>query len=164
MDSSVDSNNLFDEIYLRYSQLIFCYFYARTRDKGLSEELTNDTFMIAYKKFDDFKNMTNKKAWLYVVAKNTYQHYRDRDEKKKIPTIPIDDQTLESIITYEMNDNDLDQFKAFLKPKEMEMLLYRYSLGYSITEIAAFLNISYSNCTSRLNRIKIKVENYFFKM
>lgn len=73
----------FDEIYNLYANDIFKYLICLTGDKGLSEELTQETFYKAYKNIDKFEGKCKMSVWLCQIAKNSYYSHC-RKEKSKV--------------------------------------------------------------------------------
>lgn len=65
----------FDEIYKLYVNDVFRYLMCLTGDKGLAEELTQETFYKAYKNIDGFKGKCKMYVWLCQIAKNSYFSY-----------------------------------------------------------------------------------------
>ena len=48
-----------EEIYIKYSRLVYNYLYRLTNNVELSEELTQETFYSAIKGIKNFKNKSN---------------------------------------------------------------------------------------------------------
>jgi RNA polymerase sigma-70 factor (ECF subfamily) len=61
-----------EEIYERYSRLVYNYLYTLTKNVELSEELSQETFYSAIKSINKFKNECNISVWLCQIAKNKW--------------------------------------------------------------------------------------------
>ena len=158
------SEKLIHDVYHEYSRLIYSYNYIHLKNKSDAEEITNDTFIVAFKKYHIFKDVTNKKAWLFTVNKINIKHYYDRIVKRKIQTIPLNEDIIEQAYEVEFYKDNFDSFRDFLKDSEIDMLTYKYVIGYSNDQIAKILKISLSNCATRLSRIKEKVKKNYFNL
>lgn len=90
-----------EEIYKKYSRLVYNYLYRLTNDIEISEELTQDTFYSAIKGINKFRNDCSINVWLCQIAKNKWKDYLSRN--KKINIVPID-----NVIDKIINDGCLE--------------------------------------------------------
>ncbi len=84
-----------EELYQKYSKLIYHYLYGLTNSHEISEELMQETFCSAIKNIKKFKGESKISVWLCQIAKNKWKDYLTKSNK--IKTIPFDD-TLENIL------------------------------------------------------------------
>jgi len=49
-----------------------------TRDPTLAEDLVQETFLRAYRSWDQFDRGTNCRSWLFTICRNTHLHERER--------------------------------------------------------------------------------------
>jgi len=67
----------FQELYGLYSRKILNYTYRLTGSREEAEDLTQDTFVLAYKKLTSLKENGKFQSWLFRIAQNNiYQKYR----------------------------------------------------------------------------------------
>lgn len=60
-----------------YSDQLFTWAYYKTSDKEASEDLVQETFIVAFKSFDNFKEKSSPKTWLMSILKNKIaDHFR----------------------------------------------------------------------------------------
>ena len=99
----------FEEIYREYSPRIFSFLYKLCRDYSLAEELTQETFLQAFKSFYKFKGNCEISTWLAAIAKHSFYHYL-RKNKLGIDSISIEHLT-ESYCSNTLGDpeNELKQ-------------------------------------------------------
>lgn len=103
-----------DEIYRLYVNDVFRYLLRITQNPDLAEELTQDTFFKAVNQIHKFRGESSIKAWLLVIAKNSfYSHTRSARNKD----LPLDD-----IGTDPESDDDLS---ASFEKKEDTRRLHR---------------------------------------
>ena len=77
-----------EEIYMKHGKMIYGFLLTRTRDPGLAEELTQETFYKALDAIDGFKGGCALNVWLCQIAKNTLTDTYRR-QKRELP--PLDD-------------------------------------------------------------------------
>lgn len=65
----------YQQIYSLYFQDVYKYMLALSRDPGLAEEITQETFFKAIKSLDSFQGQCRLYVWLCQIAKNTYRTY-----------------------------------------------------------------------------------------
>ena len=67
----------FQELYELYSRKILNYIYRLTGSREEAEDLTQDTFVLAYKNLKSLKENGKFQSWLFRIAQNNvYQKYR----------------------------------------------------------------------------------------
>ncbi len=64
-----------EEIYKKYSRLVYHYLYKLTNNNEISEELTQETFYDAIKGIDKFREECSLSVWLCQIAKNKWKDY-----------------------------------------------------------------------------------------
>lgn len=79
-----------EEIYKQYAQTVYRYLLSLTRDGGLAEELTQETFYQAIRSVDRFDGSCAVSTWLCAIAKNVLRTHR----RKHPETDEMDEQTL----------------------------------------------------------------------
>ena len=69
----------FEQIYEWYGRKIVNYIYRMTGSRAEAEDLTQDTFVLAYKKIHSLKENRKFQSWLFRIAQNNvYQRYRGK--------------------------------------------------------------------------------------
>lgn len=81
MNSDVYLEQLID----RYQNLVFSICYQMAQNYCDAEDLTQDTFLSAYKNFANFDGQ-NEKAWLCRIATNKCLDFLKRANRRSIPT------------------------------------------------------------------------------
>lgn len=61
-----------EQIYEQYFRDVYLYLRGLSADTGTAEELAQETFMKVMKSLDSFDGSKDIKAWLFVIARNTY--------------------------------------------------------------------------------------------
>lgn len=65
----------FGEIYEEYAKMIYCLIYAKCKDKALTEDIVQTTFLKAVQRSDSFRGNCKLSTWLCQIAKNEYLNY-----------------------------------------------------------------------------------------
>ena len=156
-DNKSISRQAFEEIYNRYSKLIYTYCVKILRDEENAKDAFQDTFvkfLNVVSKKDKFDNI---KAYLMKIAHNVCI---DRvNEIKKAPG-PLDKSVGRYYqLRYEQKeekdiiDSAIDKLPFNLK----ETLMLKESLNYSYDEIAEIMGISRTMVASNIYRAKEKL-------
>lgn len=159
-----------DEIYKKYSKLVYNYLYTLTQNIELSEELMQETFYSAIKGINNFKNECTISVWLCQIAKNKWKNYLIKI--KKIKQVSFDDK-IESLLisnTFEENlekkSELLELYKKVHKLDDIskELFYLRLYCNLSFKQIGEIFGKSENWARVTFYRIKIKLkeecENY----
>ena len=131
------------EIYDNYARLVYNYMFSITKNKELSEEIMQETFIVAINQINKFRGDCKISVWLCQIAKNIL--YKET-HKKKIKTISIeeielfDNSNLEETIIE--NDQKRKLYKAInkLDINTREVMYLRLEGNMSFKEIGKILN------------------------
>jgi RNA polymerase sigma-70 factor (ECF subfamily) len=69
--SGVRDDTAFDRIFEEYSAAIFNYVLRMVGDRDRAADVTQDTFIKAYRKLDTLTDEKSTRSWLYRIATNT---------------------------------------------------------------------------------------------
>lgn len=105
-----------DEIYNRYSKLVYNYLYYLTENKELAEDLMQDTFYSAIKKIDTFENKCKLSVWLCQIAKNKYKN--TLRYKKNITLMQCSYDMLESIVDKNIEEENIEAMIILQEEKQ----------------------------------------------
>ena len=61
-----------EEIYNKYSKTVYKYIFCLSKDKEISEEIVQETFLVAVKDIDKFEGKCKISTWLCQIAKNIW--------------------------------------------------------------------------------------------
>jgi RNA polymerase sigma factor (sigma-70 family) len=161
----VDKKEQFTAAISSNEGLIFRIAALYTNTAEDKHDLAQEIIYQLWKSFDSFSNHAALSTWMYRVAMNTAISQL-KVAKRKIRTVPMDDQPLHFHETYdrekeerwEMIRQQLNQLNLLDKGI---VLLYLENKSYE--EIAAIVGISASNVGTKLNRIKEKLKQQIAK-
>ena len=149
----------FDQLYELYATdvLRVSYYYLGNREQA--EDVTQDVFVRLLINKPELE-YGKEKAWLFKVALNRCRDlWRSAWVKKTIlghpafESFPAPDE-----LGRLTDDLDLANSINRLKPEFIEVILLFYYQGFSVSEIAAILNIAEGTVSSRLSRARDKLQ------
>ena len=77
-----------DKVYQQYRDAVWGYLYRLCHDRGLAEELTQETFYQALKQWDQFRGKSNLGTWLCTIARNLYYRSLRKNDAVSLSVIP----------------------------------------------------------------------------
>lgn len=157
----------FAEIFQRYKRRVYSLCLRMTRVPADAEDLTQDVFLLLFRKISSFRGESAFTTWLHrLVANVAFMHLR----KKSRPQVSLDDAGLSSDepVRREVGDYDLrlqgcvDRItleRAIAKlPPGYRAVYALYELqGYGHHEIAKIMNWSVGNSKSQLHKARRKL-------
>lgn len=153
--------NTFLDIYEKYKFLMFSIAMDVLQDKFAAEDAIQNAFLKIMNncdKIDDLESKRTKRLIITITKNSAIDIYRKRNilwnreiEIEKIVEFPKED--------FQVSEEN-DRFYAIeiLPEKYKEILLLKYSAGFSNGEIAEILDISEVNVRKRLSRAKKQLE------
>jgi len=154
----------FSEITGLYLKLIYNFVYRLIGDRDTAEDLTQETFVKAWKNLKSFDQSKNFRTWLYIIAKNTAFDWLKK--KKEIPFSTFMDEKGESWLENVADENilpdeilerkniaeELEEILSKLPPHYRAILLLHYKEDFSLHKIAEILGEPYNTIKSRHQR------------
>ncbi len=141
------SKKAFEQIYSEYYPQIVLHLKRRFGNLISAEDIAQE-FFLKLLSVDNSQKVDFPTAWLYKLCDNMAI-----DEiRSKHTEIPIDDLQVSSNINALPTDEEVKKYFMFLDETSQKILYMYYWEGYSLKEIAAELNISYSNTRTKACR------------
>lgn len=155
-----------EEIYEKYSKLVYNYLYTLTHNIELSEELMQETFYSAIKGINSFRNECNISVWLCQIAKNKWKRYLVKNKKIKEISIDINSENMliDTYIEDELdNKNQIEKlYKKIqtLDQNSQEVFYLKLRGELTFKEIGEILGKSeeWTRITFYRGKIKLKEE------
>ena len=149
----------FQSFYSDYQDKVMSFMMYRINNRALAEDLTSDTFIKAYEKFDSYDDQYAFSTWIYAIARNTLIDFV-RKNKEYVGIEEYEEQEDEQF-GEEVSNNNLDTELNMERVKEMihklpdlqrESILMKYLEELNTKEIAAELGESEANIRQALSR------------
>ena len=153
-----ETQKLFMELYEAFNDEIFRFSLAKTRNRDLALDITQETFMKAWDYLRSGKTIDQARAFLYRICRNLII---DHSRKKKFASL---DALLEASIPYQPADEgatptgekiDTESFMNQLKGLDehhFEILHLRFIQELTLSEIAAIYKESENTVSVRIHR------------
>lgn len=168
-------DSAFEALLNKYLKPIYNFLYQLTNNVPQTEDLTQETFIKAWKNIRKFDQSKSFKTWLFTIAKNTAFDYLKK--KKTIPFSFFEDSdgnnkleeiSEESILVDElMEKKDLaENLEAKLKriPEQYGIILkLRYKEDFSLGEIAEILGKPYNTIKVYHQRALARLKKALFE-
>jgi RNA polymerase sigma-70 factor, ECF subfamily len=132
-------------------------YYASTEDQ---KDAFQDIVLQLWKSFDTFRGQSEISTWIYRVSLNTLLT-KVKKEKRKIATESIGASELS--ISVAMADSDLELLHMVIQSlKDIDKAIVILCLeGYKNQEISQILNLTATNVSTRLNRVRAELKAKF---
>ena len=160
----------FTALVKKYEKRIHAFVWRRVRDYHIAEEITQDTFLIAYEKLDTLRDPNRFSGWLYMIATRRFLTWL---AEKKIPM-----QSLEAMSEAEIESLFYAQYLAeqtekLVTEKQREVVEYllqklpsrertavvlHYLSEMTCEEIGEFLEVSPNTVKSQLHRARKRLK------
>ncbi|MDD3486945.1 MAG: RNA polymerase sigma factor [Candidatus Moranbacteria bacterium] len=154
----------FSEIVDDYLKPIYNFTYRLVGDKDTAEDLTQDTFVKAWKNLDRFDRSKSFKTWLFAIAKNTtydwfkkkkeisFSCFSDEEGNNPIENISSGEDLPDEILERSGLAEEMEKVLQKLPVHYRAILLLRYKEEFSLHEIAEILDEPYNTVKSRHQR------------
>ena len=135
-----------DKIYSKYGEIVYKYVFCLTGNKDTTEEIVQETFLIAVKDIKKFRGECKISTWLCQISKYIwYKKCKKENSKKEIPIDTLENSLLieESLEENFCNkENYLQLFKKLQNlDEETRNVMYLRILGnFEYNEIAEIMN------------------------
>ena len=135
----------------------------RTENENDAEDITIQTFSIAFDKLNTYNNNYEFKTWLITISKNIHVDLirkrkrtiiQTRENNEAIKKVLDDAPSAEDQLITEQNLTTLLQHMKKLKPHYQEIINLRYFHELSYADIASQLNEPMNNVKVKLLRAK----------
>lgn len=154
----------------RYLRDVYNFVFQMTRDAALSDDVTQDTFVKAWKNLRKYNSDFNFRSWLFRIARNTaidylrkrrhikFSEFDDEDGNNYILDTVSDDEPLpEELVARFEEEQELNRILDRLKLNDRELIFLHLNQGLSFEEIGQISGESVNTIKSRYRRTIIKL-------
>lgn len=150
-----------EEIFLKEAYIHYDYFSniakRMTQDDFDAEDLTQETFIRAFRFIDQFEPGSNCKAWLFRIMKNLFINFSIKKQAhphygmESVVNEPASKET-----EPELNYFEIVMLLEKIKDEYRNVIMLYHLKDYSLEEIAKTLNCPIGTVKSRLHRARKK--------
>jgi RNA polymerase sigma-70 factor (ECF subfamily) len=157
----------FDELMQRYAASVYKVTYSLTRNHADADDLSQETFIRAYRAIARFDEHYRFYTWVRRIAVNLCFNHLKRGKKFRFIPLPMGDGEAESVDIADPQPQaadsglrrDLDQALTKLPPDQRAVFVLRVDEEMSYSEISQALGIPVGTVMSRLNRAREKLRD-----
>jgi RNA polymerase sigma-70 factor (ECF subfamily) len=151
----------FNDLVQHYSSRIYSHLYRMMRNREEAEDLTQDTFILAYRKINSYDHARPFRNWLYTIATNVGRN-AFRTKGRRIPSVQVEagpeaashaDRNAHPSEQNELKDRLASVVNELPEPLPMLIQLY-YQEGFTVREAADVLGMSESAAKVALHRAR----------
>lgn len=137
----------FAELVEEHQDKLRNFLFRYTRNREDAEDLTQDTFVKAYRNIHRYDSKYSFSTWLYTIARRTaYNHFRDSKPTESLEYDIVEtSDTPDDEASFEDEKNWVWQAAKNLKPDFREALVLKYVDDLSIEEISKIMGKSQTN-------------------
>ena len=161
----------FSDLVNKYQKSVHALAWRKIGDFHIAEEITQDTFLQAYKKLGSLKNPSQFAGWLYVIADRRCKAWF---RKKKLSTQSLEATSIETLEKAAYADYACEQredaavenrrkivqkLMEKLPESERTVMVLHYLGEMNCAEISKFLGVSPNTVKSRLKRARERLQN-----
>jgi len=157
--------NLYSHFVNSYSNSIYSLIVRIVLTNEDAEELTQDSFLKAFKKLDTFKGDCSFSTWLFRIAYNTAIS-ATRKRKMEFPMVDeammesVPDEAIETFFDQDENEIKLQKLEeaiAKLNVEEKTLITLFYTEDKSVAELSRVLDLTSENVKVKLHRVRKKL-------
>lgn len=153
----------YEELFMLYSKTMFNTALRILKNQDEAEDVTQEAFIKAYYKINQFDYQATFGAWLKKIVVNQALDHLRKESKWTMSEIGDEQIPAESVIDWEDIDLRVELVKKALKnlPSGFRTVASLYLFeGYEHKEIAEILSISENTSKSQFHRAKKKIKDF----
>ena len=150
----------------KHQRILFKVAYMYCRDRDDRQDLVQEMLIQCWRSYERFDERVQFSTWMYRIAVNVaITHYRSEGRRIR-ETVPLEEYGLDIAAADTMFDDASDNMRALRQminglDELNRALILLFLEGFSSEEIAEVVGISASNVSTRINRLKIKLQTEF---
>jgi len=152
----------------QYQSVVGRFINMTVKNRWVSDDLTQETFIRAYKRLDSLEDMSKIKSWLLRIAYNLCLDYFKTASKNNVDSLDSITEVFSSNILpmgKQLERDEMSQCvqeKMLLLPQSYRTILCLFDIaGLTHSEIAEVLELNVGNVKVRLHRARMKMKEIF---
>lgn len=149
-----------------HKRILFKVAYLYCRDRDDRQDLVQEMLIQCWRSYERFDERVQFSTWMYRIAVNVaITHYRSEGRRIR-DTVPLEEYGLDIAAADALFDDDGDNMRALRQiinglDELNRALILLFLEGFSSEEITEVVGISASNVSTRINRLKTKLQDAF---
>jgi RNA polymerase sigma-70 factor, ECF subfamily len=133
-----------------------------TREAGEADDLVQETYMQAWKSFENYEVGTNCRAWLYKILFNKFDHHRRKKYTQakyfqEADELILDMAVQKTSVPEHLTDREVISALEKLPEHYASVVLLADVQEFDYKEVAQILDIPIGTVMSRLNRARTQL-------
>ena len=137
------------------------YYYIRALEprRQDADDIVQDTYLVMWEKFDEYREGTSFYAWACKIA--YFKILQRRTQSQRGPTLfapeVLQQLSEEAVVRTDVSEAErelLDRCVDKLPPSDLDLINYRYVREYTREKIAQLLNWSVNTVSKAMSRIR----------
>lgn len=153
------------ELVDQYHRVVYQYAYRLSGSVPEAEDLTQQVFLVAHRKFGQLRKIESARSWLFTILRNCFFKSRKRQQPVLAANLQLDVDTIPAVVPEE-DDIDREQLQEAigeLPDGFRTVLVMFYFEECSYREIAEALDLPMGTVMSRLARAKAHLRSKLFE-
>ena len=150
---------MFLKHFQEHRKALYAFIFALVTNAADTEDIFQETCIILWRKFDQFKPDSNFRAWAKQIARNLIMDYRKKHKRR--PVKHLDDQMIDLLtFRYEPIQNEIETRLETLKHcvqklnyRDHTLIARAYKQQESVKSIASAIGVSVQRIYKRLGTI-----------
>lgn len=160
----------FSTLIRKYRKIVHAFVWRKIGDFHYAEEITQDTFLRAYRKLSSLRDPNRFDRWLNVIANRLCLNWikRKKPEMQSLEEMSVEEIEESSYTHYVSEKQETEATECFYEivkklleklPETERTVMTLYYLGEMTTkEISRFLGVSVNTITSQLQRARKRLQ------
>ncbi len=166
----------FRELLQRYERPVFSVVYRMVRDRALAEDLSQETFIRAFRAIDKYNPSYKFSSWIFKIAHNlTIDHLRrkridtvslqgshhamtEEAQARTQPVVESRDERPDAYVENKELGSQIESAIGRLRPHYREVTLLRHVEGYSYNEIAEIMDLPLGTVKTYIHRARLELK------
>lgn len=160
------SREFMEQLYIKYSRLIYSQVYKLTRDSYEVEEIVQESLVHLIEKVDLLQTLPRDRLVNYLISTARYTGYAFFRKKRKVEEVPIEEDEaewlgngvfqsgLDDLMIQKLESEQLYQVWSRLRERDQLVLNMKYILDQSNEKIAEALGVKPGSIRMLLTRAK----------
>ena len=147
----------FDDLYAEHVDRVYALCLRMTADERRAEELTQDTFVKAWRSFSSFRGDSAVSTWLHRIAVNTVLDDRRRRGRQPAQLSALPDGAIRHRATRGEDPGERVHLEAAIAslPERSRMAIVLHGIeGYTYEEVAELMGVAVGTVKSHIHRAR----------
>lgn len=147
---------------MAHQREIVNFHYRLVGNRMEAEDLAQETFLKAYKRYSDVREVAKRRSWLFAIARNVTMDFFRKNKNRPLSLdeailgtyASSDTENIQTELERRALSRELHNCIATLAAEDQTIVRLLYYDGFSYKDIGELLNINQNTLKSRLHRAR----------